>query len=191
MAQEIEIEYKNLVTEKEFNQLLHAFPFPKMGTWQTNYYFETNKLSLKTNGAALRIREKAEKYVLTLKEPHPDGLLESHDSLTKDEATNWINGNPVAKVQVGNQLELLGIGLHDLVYYGKLATKRFETTYQGTLLVLDYSTYNGTSDYELEIEAESKEAGLNMLHSIIDDYGVMERNTPNKIKRFFTSLTVD
>lgn len=188
MAQEIEIEYKNLLTEEEFNQLLHALPFPKLGTWQTNYYFETKDFSLKAKSAALRIRKKAGEYVLTLKEPHPDGLLESHDSLTKSEATNWINGNRLEKSQVCAQLELLGIQLEDLVYYGSLTTKRYETTYQGTLLVLDYSEYNGTSDYELEIEASSKADGLTTLRSIIDDYGITEKETPNKIKRFFTSL---
>ncbi|WP_404451751.1 CYTH domain-containing protein [Virgibacillus necropolis] len=191
MAQEIEIEYKNLLTEEEFKQLLNHFTFPESGTWQTNYYFETKDFSLKAKGAALRIREKAGKYVLTLKEPHTDGLLESHDRLTEGEASRWINGDPIEKSQVGKQLHLLGIRLHDLVYYGKLETKRYETNYQGTLLVLDYSTYNGRSDYELEIEAQTKEDGLNMLHSIIDIYGITEKDTPNKIKRFFTSLTVD
>lgn len=189
MAQEIEIEYKNLLTEKEFKHLLHAFPFPKSGTWQTNYYFDTSGFSLKAKGAALRIREKDGQYVLTLKEPHPDGLLESHDSLTDDEAKHWINGNPIEKSQVCTQLNLLDINLADLVYYGNLATKRYETSYRGTLLVLDYSEYNGTSDYELEIEAKSKAEGLSMLHSVINDYGVTEKETPNKIKRFFTSLT--
>lgn len=191
MAQEIEIEYKNLLTEKEFNQLLGAFPFPIQGSWQTNYYFETRDFSLKEQGAALRIREKAGKYVLTVKEPHPDGLLESHDPLTKDEVASWIGGNPIKKDQVGKQLDMLGIELNDLVYYGKLETKRYETIYQGTLLVLDYSTYNGTADYELEIEARSKEDGENMLRSIIEYYGVTEKKTSNKIKRFFTSLAVD
>lgn len=192
MAQEIEIEYKNLLTDVEFKHLLRSFPFPKPGTWQTNFYFETKDFSLKEKGAALRIRKKAGKYVLTLKEPHPDGLLESHDPLTKNEASAWIDdGNFIEKSQVGKQLELLGIKLKDLVYYGKLETERYETNYQGTLVVLDYSIYNGTSDYELEIEAGSKQDGLNMLRLIIDKYGITEKETPNKIKRFFTSLTVD
>ncbi|ASN06509.1 CYTH domain-containing protein [Virgibacillus necropolis] len=191
MTQEIEIEYKNLLTADEFNQLLHRLPFPDSGTWQTNYYFETKDFSLKAKGAALRIREKTGKHVLTLKEPHIDGLLESHDNLTKNEVTSWINGNPIKKSQVSKQLESLGVCLNDLVYYGKLETKRYETNYRGTLLVLDYSTYNGMSDYELEIEAQSKEAGINMLQSIIDRYGITKKETPNKIKRFFTSLTFD
>lgn len=190
MAQEIEIEYKNLLTEKEFEQLLYHLPFPESGIWQTNYYFETKNFSLKSKGAALRIREKNGKYVLTLKEPHSNGLLESHDALTEVEASRWIKGDFVAKSQVDKQLQSLGISLNDLVYCGKLETKRYETHYQGTLLVLDYSIYNGVFDYELEIEAHTKGDGLNMLKSILNDYGVTKKETPNKIKRFFTSLTV-
>ncbi|ASK60793.1 adenylate cyclase [Virgibacillus phasianinus] len=191
MTQEIEIEYKNLLTKDEYNRLLHAFPFPETGTRQTNYYFETSDFSLKAKGAALRIREKNEKYVLTLKEPHPDGLLESHDSLTAAEAESWITGMPIEKEQVSNQLKYLGIKVNDLIYYGSLQTERHELKHQGTLLVLDYSTYNGISDYELEIEAGSRTDGLNMLHTILDDYAVTKKQTPNKIKRFFTSLTLD
>lgn len=189
--QEIEIEYKNLLTEEEFKQLLTIFPFPESGIWQTNHYFETKDFTLKKKGAALRIREKNGTYVLTLKEPHPEGLLESHDVLKEEEAKQWLTGNPVEKSQVGEQLYSLGVSLEDLVYYGKLATERYELTYQDTLLVLDYSVYNGISDYELEVEAQTKEVGQNMLHSLLHHHGIVKKETPNKIKRFFTSLTVE
>src|SRR5699024_2293642 len=93
MSQEIEIEYKNLLTKQEFDYLLGHFPFPQNSQKQTNFYFETENFSLKENGAALRIREKDGHYRLTLKEPHPDGLLETHDPLTEAEAMNWLQGN--------------------------------------------------------------------------------------------------
>ncbi|MFP3488877.1 CYTH domain-containing protein, partial [Staphylococcus sp. SIMBA_130] len=65
---------------------------------QINHYFETKEFSLKELGCAIRIREKDGKYTLTLKEPHPDGLLETHDLLTKQEALNWMNGTIIPKV---------------------------------------------------------------------------------------------
>ncbi|WP_430787657.1 CYTH domain-containing protein [Virgibacillus flavescens] len=191
MVQEIEIEYKNLLTEEEFKQLLTIFPFPESGIWQTNHYFETKNFALKEKGAALRIREKNGAYVLTLKEPHPEGLLESHDALSEEEAQQWLAGTPVAKSQVVEQLHSLNVNLEDLVYYGKLATERYELNYQDTLLVLDYSVYNGIYDYELEIEAQSKEAGQNMLYSLLHQHGIVKKETPNKIKRFFASFTVE
>src|SRR5699024_6280641 len=92
MGQEIEIEYKNLLTKQEFNHLLHHFSFPQPGKKQTNYYFETKNFTLKENRSALRIREKDGNYQLTLKEPHVNGLLETHDMLTESEAMDWLQG---------------------------------------------------------------------------------------------------
>ncbi|WP_212685903.1 CYTH domain-containing protein, partial [Salmonella enterica] len=83
MAQEIEIEFKNLLTEEEYLKLLSNLPFPKYSQTQTNYYFETEDFSLKAHGSALRIREKNGNYTLTLKETHELGLLETHDALTE------------------------------------------------------------------------------------------------------------
>lgn len=68
MSQEIEIEYKNLITIDEYNQLLTAYPFPQEGKKQINYYFETADRKLQHQGCALRIREKSDTYHITLKE---------------------------------------------------------------------------------------------------------------------------
>ncbi|SEQ44288.1 Uncharacterized protein YjbK [Virgibacillus subterraneus] len=187
MAQEIEIEYKNLLTKDEFERILYSLPFPNGAQTQTNHYFETADFSLKKNGCALRIREKNNTFTLTLKEPHDTGLLETHDTLTKPEAVQWINGEFVAKEYTSKQLENKGIYLDDLKYFGSLTTKRRELNYQDVLLVLDYSSYGDTSDYELEIEATSEEIGLKMMQDILEKFNIKQRQTPNKIQRFFSS----
>lgn len=56
MTQEIEIEFKNIVTEEEFNTLCKSFSI-EVFTKQVNHYFETPDFSLKA-GSALRIRHK-------------------------------------------------------------------------------------------------------------------------------------
>src|SRR5690625_3128052 len=109
MNQEIEIEYKNLLTAIEFNHLLQSLPFPSNSQRQVNYYFETENLSLSKNKCALRIREKDKVYTLTLKQPHPYGVLETSDRLTKKEAFNWIQGNIIDKPNTINQLAQLNI----------------------------------------------------------------------------------
>lgn len=187
MTQEIEIEYKNLLTKEEFDRLLTGLPFPKGAITQTNHYFETKDFSLKQHGAALRIREKQGKYQLTLKEPHPQGLLETHDTLTKQEALDWMEGRRKGKDHTTKQLTNMGISLAELIYYGSLTTERRELHHAGVLLVLDYSTYNGKSDYELEIEAPSKTAGVNAFNTLLETYQIKKKHTPNKIKRFFRS----
>ncbi|WP_337017352.1 CYTH domain-containing protein [Oceanobacillus massiliensis] len=188
MTQEIEIEYKNLLLKKEFEQLLNSLPFPEQGKKQINHYFETDDLSLKANGCALRIREKGGKYQLTLKEPHPDGLLETHDSLTEQEARNWLEGNIITKEHTSKQMQKKGVSIDNLKYFGSLTTLRREAAYEGVLLVLDHSHYHNQEDFEFELEAPSKETGSNVFNQILKDHQIIKRETPNKIERFFYSM---
>lgn len=188
MAQEIEIEFKNLLTKAEYNLLLKEVGFPLEGVVQTNYYFDTADFHLKEQGAALRVRKKNDKYVLTLKEPHPEGLLETHDFLTENEAEAWLNGNLVPKEHTEKQLRNLDISLEDLLYYGSLTTERREITYENVLLVLDYSQFNGSDDFELELEAKSYSEGERIFKELLKKHKITTRKTPNKIERFFQSI---
>lgn len=188
MAQEIEIEFKNLLTIDEYNHLLASLPFPKQSQTQVNYYFETAHFGLREKFSALRIREKNDQYQLTLKEPHPDGLLETHDSLTEQEAFSWIEGNIITKVHTNKQLTNLNISSDQLLYYGSLTTNRREI-YDGDIcIVLDESTYNGQTDYELELEASHYEAGKQYFDTLLNKHKITIKHTPNKIERFFTTL---
>ncbi len=188
MAQEIEIEYKNLLTNDEFNRLLTNLPFPKESQVQINYYFETEDFALRNKLSALRIREKNGNYQLTLKEPHPEGLLETHDFLTEKEAFSWLHGNIIEKAQVIKQLKNLGIPYDHLLYFGKLTTERREINYENVLIVLDKSTYNGQVDYEFELEAPSKNVGKVIFNDLLEKNNIVIKKTPNKIERFFSSL---
>ena len=189
LSQEIEIEFKNLLTKEEFNQIRTYLSFPDKGVAQTNFYFETKDFTLKNNHAALRIREKNGEYTLTLKQPGGQGLLETHDFLTKEEANEWFNGNPVSKTHTAKQLADLDICPSDLIYYGSLTTIRLEYKHKGFIYVLDDSHYNNHSDYELEIEAPSYDAGLTTFNQLLTTLSIPRRKTPNKIERFFSSLS--
>lgn len=188
MSQEIEIEFKNLITLDEFEYLLSIYPFPIVGQTHVNHYFETNKLDLQQKRCTLRIREKNSIYQLTLKEPHTDGILETHDTMTKKEALNWLSGNMIYKPHVSKQLERLAISPATLNYIGELRTTRYEIKIQGNLIVLDHSLYHGVSDYELEIETQSKKSGHNFFLDFLLENNIQNRKTPNKIERFFNSL---
>lgn len=188
MRQEIEIEFKNMLTEEEFDALLKALPFPKHSIIQKNHYFETKNFSLKNNGAALRIREKNGVFVLTLKEPHPQGLLETHEKLTAEEAQHWLGGKPVLKLHITKRLETLDVPIKDFQYYGCLTTERWETTYKEALLVLDRSEYNGITDYELELEVKDRNTGILLFDELLREYNIEKKPSPNKIVRYFKSL---
>lgn len=186
MAQEIEIEFKNLLTKDEYEKVYHFLPFKSVELKeQTNYYFETEDLKLKQQGSALRIRQKNAQWTLTLKQPHTEGLLETHDSLTEEEANLWIQNKMTEKPHVSKQLNDLGISFEDLYYLGSLTTRRKEHDYKGTTVVLDHSLYYDKEDYELEVEAGSKEAGKKVMEEILRTCNIPNRETDNKIKRFY------
>jgi len=181
------MEYKNLLTESEYTRLQEGLPFPENAQLQVNHYFETAGFALKELGCALRIREKNGAFTSTLKEPHPQGLLETHDALSDEEAEQWFNGNITLKNNIAERMAANNIHAEDLTYYGSLTTRRRELDYKNVLLVLDYSTYHGNDDYELEIEAQSETAGLKAMNDIMKDFSIDKRYTPNKIQRFFNS----
>ncbi|QAS51609.1 CYTH domain-containing protein [Halobacillus litoralis] len=186
MSQEIEIEFKNLLTEVEYDRIYQFLPFKSVELIeQTNYYFEAGDLKLKSHGAALRIRKKNDQWTLTLKQPHEDGLLETHDSLTEEEANLWIQNKMMVKTNVFKQLHELGISIEDLHYLGSLTTRRKEVEYQQTTVVLDHSLYYDKEDYELEVEASSQTAGKKVIREILEACNIPERETDNKIKRFY------
>lgn len=83
----------------------------------------------------------------------------------------------------------MNIETDELHYVGSLTTIRREYQENGLIIVLDYSQYNHVEDYELEIESQSKEAGLKALTNILETYHITQKDTPNKIARFFSSLS--
>lgn len=189
MSQEIEIEFKNLITKEEFNKIHTIYPFPESPTTQTNFYFDTVDFSLKKNHSALRIREKKGEFYLTLKETIEEGILETHDTLSQDEMLQWKSNQPISKPNVVKQLHQLDIEINDLIYYGSLTTKRAEYYHDQLIYVLDESNYNGYSDYELEIEAPSFQKGQVAFNNLLKNLDIPKRETPNKIMRFFSTLS--
>jgi|SRR5699024_2263569 len=185
MSQEIEIEFKTMLTKEEFELLRNRLPFPEQPIVQINHYFETELFALKDYRSALRIREKNNHFTLTLKEPHHEGILETHDSLSEFDANQWLKGHPTTPNHVMSRLDALSINVTDLRYYGSLQTKRF--TYQDGKIdyMLDESQYHDMIDYELEIEAPSKDEGLQALRTLLQEQTLKYREAQPKIARFF------
>ncbi|SER87085.1 Uncharacterized protein YjbK [Gracilibacillus ureilyticus] len=191
MSQEIEIEFKNLLTEEEF-RLLHDFfqSFSKKEIVHINHYFETPSFSLKKNGSALRIREKNNKFTVTLKQPNPDGagLLETHEAISPEEADKWFHHKIIPCREISSALKQMGIKITELRYGGKLLTNRTEVKYEETLVVLDHSMYNGREDYELELECLEEKYGKAVFDQLLKKFQIPVRKTRNKIERFYHTL---
>ncbi len=186
MSQEIEIEFKNLLTKDEFLKIKETFNINDAQFFlQENHYFDTQQFSLKELGAALRIRKKQDQYVMTLKEPADVGLLETHQILTEEKAHNMLKTGNLEKGQVTERLSHLGIEIKDMSYFGTLSTLRAEKRIESGLLVIDHSRYLNVEDYELEFEVTDEDEGKKDFHKLLTELNIPIRETKNKIRRFY------
>src|SRR5574344_1500630 len=79
MFSNIEIEAKVLLTKSEYDKVYESLNMKPDQTYaQTNFYIDSPERILKDVDVALRIREKKGKYVLTMKTPLSEGLLEKN-----------------------------------------------------------------------------------------------------------------
>src|SRR5699024_11255211 len=93
---------------------------------QNNYKFETHQLKLKQINSAFRIREKNTHYIVTLKEPHKTGILETHDKISEDTFQQAIKNNILFAPNCSKQLQKNNISLDTIKYIGSLITERYE-----------------------------------------------------------------
>lgn len=185
MPEELEIEFKNLLSEMEFNNIKDKFSIQKEDfTIQKNHYFETYSNDLMAKKSALRIREKKGTFELTLKQPAKEGLLETNQQITEEESSKMLKEGILPSGEVKAALHTLGIVPDTFTYFGTLATNRAETEYKDGLLVLDYSFYLNNEDYELEYEVKEKKSGEADFFRLLREMDIPLRPAENKIKRF-------
>jgi uncharacterized protein YjbK len=186
MSETIEIEFKNLLTKVEYENLLKTFNVKEKDVvMQSNHYFDTPEFDLKNLGSALRIREKRNNLELTLKQPAAVGLLETTQHLSVNEFQAAIQLQIFPKGIVQERLEQLKIAFNKIVYFGSLTTKRAEFPYKVGLLVLDHSFYLKKEDYEIEYEVEDFQTGQLVFQELLKQYDIPIRKTQNKIARFY------
>lgn len=186
MSQNIEIEFKNMLTKVEYERLFQYFNIDKNQQFtQENHYFDTPDFSLKNKGTALRIRKKGRNYEMTLKQPAAIGLLETNQLISEDEAMIAIHQGRLPTGIVQNLIEKFDISFSTIEYFGLLITERIEFEYRNGLLVLDHSTYLNNEDYELEYEVENYQLGEEIFLELLKRLKIPTRKTENKIRRFY------
>lgn len=186
MSQNIEIEFKNMLTKEEFQLLTIHFKIePKQFKKQINHYFDTNSFTLKEKGSALRIREKGSLFEMTLKQPAQQGLLETNQTLTAGQAEGVLSTGRLPEGEVKDAVTGLINDTASLQYFGSLTTVRAEIEYKDGLLVLDHSYYLNTEDYELEYEVTNESEGYGVFTRLLEELKIQPRPTDNKIKRFY------
>uniref|UniRef100_UPI0000D6F7E5 BH2851 n=1 Tax=Halalkalibacterium halodurans TaxID=86665 RepID=UPI0000D6F7E5 len=187
MGKEIEIERKTLVSKETFKRLISQLHIGE-GDFklQRNHYFETDDFQLKKQSSALRIREKEAIFTFTLKQPHPAGLLETNQTLSKQEAKLALESAHFPSGEVMDALRDLSIPISQLKHIGTLSTSRAEISYEQGILCLDHSSYLGIEDYEIEFEGTSEEHATVTFQEILKTFSISQVPTENKIQRFFS-----
>lgn len=190
MAKELEIEYKNLLTKLEYQNLLETTNLTKENIHeQTNIYFDTKNGILKEKRQGLRIRLLPLKIEFTLKVPQKNSYtyLEITDILNVFDLDKSLEEQiDLSKSEVLNYLANENILVTDLKEIGSLTTKRAEKKLdQNTLLVLDESYYYGVTDYELEMEVLDSTIGQKTFENFLAENNIPVRPAKKKIARMF------
>lgn len=185
MVEQVEIEYKTMLTEKEYHQLLAYYKLSeKAFKTQTNYYFDTQDFKLREKHFGLRIRTTPTNAELTLKTPIEHGLLETTDPLTIETAASLIASEKILKTGVvAQRLKAANIEPDSLHMIAALKTKRAEFPINEGLLALDESWYGQQHDYELELEVSEPIQGKFAFQSLLHSFGIPYRPAKNKIIR--------
>ncbi|WP_432717719.1 CYTH domain-containing protein [Staphylococcus equorum] len=185
MATNNEIEFKQLLTQSQYQSIYNKY-FPEMQPFsQTNYYIDTEQFDLRSHKSALRIRVKDDYYEMTLKVPAEVGLMEyNFETHVIPELNKELVANDLP-LEITEQLNKMNVDVNQLVILGALTTSRLEKEVQGNLLVLDKSDYLNYQDYELEYEVEDYDDGLIQFKMILEAFDIKHETPENKVQRFF------
>lgn len=185
MAENLEIEFKTMLSQSEYQQLITHYQLTATDfKTQTNSYFDTPDFQLKAKNCGLRIRRYEDLAEYTLKTPTTAGLLETTDTLTKACADDILQSNvlPITG-HVFEKLIELGIHSSQLIKTGELTTKRAEFHIKEGLLAIDQSWAQNLHDYELELEVQDTATTSADFLQFLSSFNLPYRPAKNKIHR--------
>lgn len=167
----IEIEFKVMVSEKNFQYLLFKMKEKNKNDdffIQENVYFDTIHFALKKNHLSLRIRyiQNKNEYILTLKEKLTEGKLE-HEFMVTD-----LNIQSCAD-EIQYILNQYHVSINDLIEIARLTTKRTQFKFSNdTIICFDENFYYDQKDYEIECESTSMLKAQNVLTLLCKQYQI-------------------
>ncbi|WP_390285943.1 CYTH domain-containing protein [Ureibacillus sp. GCM10028918] len=190
MTQELEIEFKNVLTKQQYETLLKKFQVTDdMILRQTNHYFDTKDFRLKALFSGLRIRETKNRIVCTLKERTAMNThLETTDVISKEQADLMLSGNGFFAESVKTKLLQLKVPIEQLRLFGTLTTDRVELSYKGGTIVFDHSFYLNCDDYEVEYETDEEVLGQEIFENFLKENDIPKLVADKKIARFMNAL---
>lgn len=171
----MEYEARAMVSEKQYHEILSLYlksGYKVNRVINKNTYFDNDELYLTHHDTVLRKRQFNENLEATLKRKVEkgnkeidvrldDSLIDSVDPLL------LFNDEIIIK-----ELNGKNVSVGELKVVGKLTTDRYEFEINpNCLLVVDKNDYNHRVDYNVEIEATSKEEAKEVIKSILSNFG--------------------
>lgn len=172
----MEIEFKTSISENKYNELLDKFDLRDNIFKQTNYYFDTVNLDLSKSKTVLRIRQKGERFKVTLKKQSEVGAFENHVFLTKDEALDLIENGFNTK-KYFDEIDF------DVKFYSSLDNYRVSTPYLEGTLFLDKCVYRDVVDYEVEYEYFDLHEGEKIFKDFLNEHEIEYLKTKRKSEK--------
>lgn len=190
MTNNLEIEFKNLLTNTEFQNILQQYPFEPPFI-QTNIYFDTPTQTLKQRHMGLRMRLFATSAEQTLKIPAQQAdhqLIEITDRLTLQQAQQLSQASKILiPSTVSQKLTALNINAVPLIIIGHAKTTRQLAQVPAGLLTLDQTDYpDGAQDYEIELELQSDhhlQESTQFFQELLQQFQIPNRHVVNKVVR--------
>lgn len=178
MEKSIECEAKCLITKNEYQSILQACSVSKT-IHQTNYYLDYDN-HLKNNHQALRIRAKNDNYELTLKTKTSEGNIEQTINIDASCVADIINNHDMP-TQLASELN---INISEIDSIKTIKTTRSCIKYHDLIVELDYTDFNGTIDYEIEIEAPNLKIANETLDQFCNEHNINPQPSMPKIARY-------
>ena len=181
MNNNIEKEYKVLVTKEQFYNLYQNFATPPFHE-QVNIYYDTQDLMIRKHKGAMRIRDVNGMHIFTLKMQSEEGLLEFEKPVPKNAITS-LEDEEIQELLHRYQLQ------GPFFKIAELHTQRAVYESEFAELCFDISTYHGKTDYEIEYEYKKEHDCLSIFQDIMKQINVVyEKNCISKIQRAINSL---
>lgn len=181
----LEIEFKTLLSVKDYKWLMQQYFQTSQMISQENIYIDTDDFALRERRMMLRIRRIEDIYIMTLKKQITHGVLEFDGTIDSPALNTHIDYIPH---NILDQFHAHSIDSGALRIQGQLHTYRLEHTIAAGLLVLDKSEYCGIVDYELEFEAHDYDAGKAFFDEFLSDHNIAKRSDIPKSERFYRTL---
>lgn len=177
MKQETEIEFKQILTLDEFNNIKEDLKLSNNDfKIQTNYYLDTKDLELSKQKMALRVRETENDFTLTLKVKTSDHVTkEYHQKISYEQFINF-------DFNIADIISKIPTSYEALENICTLKTFRAQVNFSKYTLFLDDNEYLDQKDYELEMEVDSLDDYI-YFEELLKKYNIKKTKSSTKIAR--------